>query len=568
MVESNQDIEIGLDTGETSVNARFAMLILSGLVFCWASHYMVNGDIWWHIRTGQMIPEKGTPTTDWYTFASNESKWIDLHWLFQLIVAGVFSLGQTEGLVLFKAIISMTTVFILLLPFKRDIPSSVMIVLSLPFISLFASRLLIRPEMLSFLLLVLTLFVIHKSMQYITWIFALPIIQLIWVNCQGLFVLQYVVMVSFAAQVCWSQFVSYSPVYREQKWIGKFFLAGAFTGIATLLNPYGFEGAFFPLELMEKMGGDHKGFYLEYAGEIRGLGDLFASNSVDKVLSIPAVLHLFFVAVVAFAALLLNGTKHSNQIYHICLFITFGYLGWSMSRNDPLVGLVFAYITLASVAEDTQISAAFIKSNNQSFRRYVGAGASLLVVFLTYGVISGSYHHDRQSPFEKKPWYGESVIYPHEAAKFLSRLPSIEEIYADHELLASLCIFHMRNDQRIFADARLEVNTKGSLADMREIRRLFNSDIRAAMIMLETYGSGPKALAFMNHTFFSPQLPNLLSNLAQSPDWICVFSDKYAEDEGPSRFILGATVFVPRSVASAERLTSVSVEHLLSKLRD
>ena len=135
MVESNQDIEIGLDTGETPVNARFAMLILSGFVFCWASHYMINGDIWWHLRTGQMIPGKGTPTTDWYTFASNDSKWIDLHWLFQLIVAEVFSLGQTEFLVLFKAIISTTTVFILLLPFKRDVPSSVMIVVSWPFIS-------------------------------------------------------------------------------------------------------------------------------------------------------------------------------------------------------------------------------------------------------------------------------------------------------------------------------------------------------------------------------------------------------------------------------------------------
>ena len=567
MVESTQDISKGLDTGKSSVNGRFALLVLCGLVFCWASHYMVNGDIWWHLRTGQIIPEKGIPTTDWYTFASSDSKWIDLHWLFQLIVAGVFSLWQTEGLVLFKAILSTTTVFFLLLPFMRDMPSSVMIILSWPFVSLFASRLLVRPEMLSFLLLVLTLLVIHKSMQCITWIFALPVIQVVWVNCQGLFVLQYVVMVSFALQVCWSQSVSKTPVYLDKKWRSKFFFVGVFTGIATLLNPYGVEGAVFPLELMEKMGGDHKEFYLEYAGEIRGLGELFASNSVDKVLSIPAVLHLLFVAVLTLAALFLNSGKNSKTIYHTCLFISFGYLGWSMSRNDPLVGLVFAYITLARVSADKRILTAF-KSRNQSLRRYVVACASMLVVFLGYGIISGSYHHDLESPFEKKPWYGESVIYPHEAAKFVNRLTSIDEVYADHELLASLCIYHMRSDQRVFADARLEVNTKGSLADMREIRRLLNSDINAAMRTLENYGSGTKALVFMNHTFFSPQLPSLLSNLAQSPDWICVFSDKYSEDAGPSGFILGASVFVPREVASGAALTSVSVEHLLSKLRN
>ena len=170
--------------------------------------------------------------------------------------------------------------------------------------------------------------------------------------------------------------------------------------------------------------------------------------------------------------------------------------------------------------------------------------------------------------FEKIPWYGESIIYPHEAAKFVSTLVHVDEIYADHELLAALCIYHMRPDQYVFADARLEVNTKESLTNLREIRRLLNRDVSAGIALLETHGTGTKSLVFMNHTFFNPQLPSLLSNLAQSPDWVCVYSDSYSEDPGPSRFITGATVFVPRSVFTEAQLPRVSLDPLLVRLQN
>ncbi|MFL2870396.1 MAG: hypothetical protein ACJZ8O_06550 [Pirellulaceae bacterium] len=568
MSELQHDSGMNLEVERPLLDGRLACVILSSLVFCWASHYMVNGDIWWHLRTGQLIPYDGVPDLDWYTFSSSDSKWIDLHWLFQLLVGWVYSAGDTEGLVLLKAVLSGITVLLLFLPFRSTIPSSLMILLGWPFVSLFASRLLVRPEMLSFLYLVLTLLVIHKSRQRIQWLYTLPAIQLLWVNSQGLFVLQYVVMMAFAIQVCWSHCICKNPIYDSNHWARHFLSAGILTGIATLLNPYGIEGALFPLELMEKMGGDHKTFYLEYAGEIRGLGDLFASNSIDRVLAIPAVLHLLFVCLLALGSLFLLGNQQSNRIYHVCLFMAFGYLGWNMSRNDPLVALVFCYIVFSRVSTDASISKLLSSTNRQSVLRFLAPSSAVLVTFLIYGIVSGSYHKDDQAPFEKIPWYGESIIYPHEAAKFVSTLVHVDEIYADHELLAALCIYHMRPDQYVFADARLEVNTKESLTNLREIRRLLNRDVSAGIALLETHGTGTKSLVFMNHTFFNPQLPSLLSNLAQSPDWICVYSDSYSEDPGPSRFITGATVFVPRSVFTEAQLPRVSLDPLLVRLQN
>lgn len=548
-------------------SANLAVLLFTALAFAWASHFMVNGDIWWHLRTGSEIAERGIPQQDIYTFASNDARWIDLHWLFQLLVANVYEWSGATGLVLLKALISSLTVFVLLIPFRERIPNWLFVWAAWPFLSLFASRLLVRPEMLSFLYLSATLSVIHYSYKSIRILYLLPVVQLLWVNSQGLFVLQYVVMFAYAAQVFLSKSARKRSCFAFPNSYRHFVIAGVTTGLATLCNPYGLEGALFPLELMEKMGGEHKAFYLQFAGEIRGLGDMFASNSFDAVLSNPSVLHLLFVVLITGLSLGISTESGGNRIYHTLLFLGFGYLGWTMSRNDPLVGLAYGYITFSRLSDSKSFLDAAQNPITDMKLRYLNAASITVAVFLLYIAFTGKYHHDEQSPFEKAPWFGESVIYPHSAADFISNIDSVQHIYADHELLSALCIFHMRDDQRVFADARLEVNSKSSLAAYREIRRKLNRDIDAALIQLSSFTEKNPALVFLNNSFFDPKLPNLLSNLANDPNWRCVYSDPFLEDNGPTRFILGATVFLPVELAEGSSLAPVDVSHLLNRLQ-
>ena len=72
------------------VDFATAVAFLSAIALA-AIFQLSNFDIWWHLRTGELIPERGIPTRDWYALSSDTPEapaWIDVHWGFQLVVAG------------------------------------------------------------------------------------------------------------------------------------------------------------------------------------------------------------------------------------------------------------------------------------------------------------------------------------------------------------------------------------------------------------------------------------------------------------------------------------------------
>ena len=85
-----------------------ALLLLVFLLGCFE---MGNGDIWWHLRTGQLIWERGeVPRHDWYTYTNPEAEWIDVHWGFQLAAAGLWELGGTAALIVAKSAVGVATI--------------------------------------------------------------------------------------------------------------------------------------------------------------------------------------------------------------------------------------------------------------------------------------------------------------------------------------------------------------------------------------------------------------------------------------------------------------------------
>jgi len=78
-----------------------ALLALTFLLGCFP---MADFDVWWHLRTGQLILERGeVPRTDWFTYTNATRPWIDLYWLFQVGLALLFRAGGASALVLLKA---------------------------------------------------------------------------------------------------------------------------------------------------------------------------------------------------------------------------------------------------------------------------------------------------------------------------------------------------------------------------------------------------------------------------------------------------------------------------------
>src|SRR6185503_17094949 len=161
------------------------MLLWTFLALCFP---LYDTDFWWHLRTGQLIVEQGElPSVDWYTFVDFDKPWIDLHWGFQLLIAGLYYLGGPSLVVLAKAITITTAIAIAFAATGKSLPMWVRALLWFPAIVAITGRGYERPEMLSLLFLASWLWIIHRLETRPRLIWILPVIQVIWINCHALF---------------------------------------------------------------------------------------------------------------------------------------------------------------------------------------------------------------------------------------------------------------------------------------------------------------------------------------------------------------------------------------------
>ena len=59
---------------------------------------LFDGDVWWHLRAGQWILEnRKVPILDPFTFTSADRPWIDLQWLFEVILVLAYAAGGVRG---------------------------------------------------------------------------------------------------------------------------------------------------------------------------------------------------------------------------------------------------------------------------------------------------------------------------------------------------------------------------------------------------------------------------------------------------------------------------------------
>ena len=70
------------------------IVLIVAAAFLLGCQELFDSDVWWHVRSGQWIWANGrVPDRDPFTFTSSDRPWIDLHWLFQLILAGAHGIG-------------------------------------------------------------------------------------------------------------------------------------------------------------------------------------------------------------------------------------------------------------------------------------------------------------------------------------------------------------------------------------------------------------------------------------------------------------------------------------------
>ena len=90
----------------------FALLLGAALVLlvCWTVRDRLNdSDLWWHLRTGQLIAQTHSiPRADSFSFSAANAPWVAQEWLSELSIYQAFQLGGNTGLALWLTICSST----------------------------------------------------------------------------------------------------------------------------------------------------------------------------------------------------------------------------------------------------------------------------------------------------------------------------------------------------------------------------------------------------------------------------------------------------------------------------
>jgi hypothetical protein len=297
------------------------LLLLLGVALGYRE--IASPDLGFHLSTARWIIENGTfPRTDPFTYTVPDRSYVDLQWLFQLLMYGLNHVG---GPIL---IIGATTALTLgcgaLLLFRaarRDqrLPLASVALMMLFFLGTHWEP---RPHLLSWLFGSLILLVLEEYTRgNRRWLPMLPAIMLLWVNSHSLFVLGLVIMGAYGVR-----WLMQRPLDR------RFIIWTSAAVFACLVNPYHINGLLFPLVQFRDISGASP-----FKSVLTGIAEFttpfgFGAYEVDGrlVLFQPRLAWQLFAAL---AVLGFAGGWRRLRLPEILLFAAFLYVFAKANKN-------------------------------------------------------------------------------------------------------------------------------------------------------------------------------------------------------------------------------------------
>jgi tetratricopeptide (TPR) repeat protein len=468
------------------------------LTFLLGMFPLKDTDFWWHLKTGDLIRQTGrVPTVDPFIYSVQGQPWIDLHWGFQVLLSWGYALGGIVALNLAKCVITCVAVLLLVTAKRRDWPLWVMLLAWLPALLVLSGRMYVRPETLSLLFLSIYLAVLVRWDRHPAWAWILPSAQVVWVNCHGLFVLGPVLLTLGLVDAALRP-STLAPTPR--RWWRIVAPAAVLTGLVCLMNPYGFKGAIYPLELARTMGSP----VFKTIAELTPVSTFIKQTGWGNL---PLQMHvatmiwggLSFVVPVAWLAWArrtLPGaltapqrpSKRSSMPksgpdarrgsdpsrtglgwrispLRLLLYLMFCFLSWQATRNSHQFAAVVGTITAWNFGEwaaavQRRRQERDIRAPASSPRRWpsltpkllTGAVIGLVFLFVASGTFYALAGEGRTIGLGEEPLW-----YPHRAIEFAGKPGMPDRFLGYHIGHASLYEYAYGPERKVFADARLEV---------------------------------------------------------------------------------------------------------------
>lgn len=225
--------------------ARFERLVLVVtfvLIFLMAARTPLDTDMWWHLRAGEEMLRSGRVLlTDIFSYTRAGADWMNVFWLADGGMALLYRIGGYLAVSAAVALLAATSMWLAALQSEG---SAVLKAIALLAGSVVASMVWSpRPQTVSLVLFALVGWVLHQyKWKGKNYIWALPLVFLLWGNIHGGYPLGLLLVVTMIAGEVFNHLLAI-PTGRVLPWpsIGRLALVMLVSTLAVLVNPNGLD---------------------------------------------------------------------------------------------------------------------------------------------------------------------------------------------------------------------------------------------------------------------------------------------------------------------------------------
>lgn len=495
-----------------------SFIILTVLMGLFSVHTLTSiyQDIGRHITVGRIIWETGNiPNTNLFSFTNRDFPFVNHHWFGGLMLFLGDRLVGLKGLIAVKSLlVAFAFSFSLAAAWRPRVASSAVII-GLASIFTMVERTDVRPEIISFAFLGWFLFVLYRSRLQATsykLLWTLPFAQLVWVNTHIYFFMGPLIWLAFLIGKVFS-----APNIKSglrSLFTNHYPLITVALALATLVNPSGYHGAFYPLTMWSNYG----------YSIVENQTPFFLHDYGYPAMTTVAMFITIVLVVVSFVI----NRKHFRQNIDgaLLMLITAG-LSLSMVRNFPLVALCAIPIFLRNIDE----SGWYIKS------RTALAFACAILALISVSVVTNQIY-DQAGLTDRK--FGLIVPSgPQQPIDFF-RTAGIRGPLFNNFDVGSFLIWKLP-EEPVFIDGRPEAYPADFIQNiyipMQEDKMVWNTQS-------QRYGINT---VFWNYNDITPWSQAFVKRIVNDPQWVQVY-------RGQSIMILVKNIPANSAIISKYRL--------------
>ncbi|MDP2911967.1 MAG: tetratricopeptide repeat protein [Candidatus Omnitrophota bacterium] len=457
----------------------FALLVISQI------NTIVDNDLWLHIKSGEYIVKNlSIPKIDIFSYTLENQALIHYDWISGVLYYLIFICFGWACINILKASVIALCFFILFLIASKEKKIIYFIFFAVLSILAFDYRSVARPEIFSYLLLCVFLYILEKDRH----VYLLPLLQVLWVNLHGYFILGPVLIVIYFLNE-----IFYGNIIKSKR----LFIVLGLTIASCLVTPYFYHGILYPGQVIKEAFAGHK-LYMQSVHELK------------SPVNFEFTRYIFFWLLVILSSVTFLINLKKAKIKHVFVFSLFFLVSYTAIRYMPL--FIFAALPLASInLEEAELTKG-IKE-----KRYYGI-AVLLICAAMYLFLSNRYYvFINQSDFKKTEFCFSRLLIPSGACDFLEKNKIKGRIFNTMDF-GPYIAYRFYPDRRIFIDTRIGF--------------LYKKDFYELYTQAQNYPGKWEAIqkrynfeiAVIRHLFTGSE--RILRYLYNSKDWKLVYYDE------------------------------------------